>query len=225
MIMTAAVAPLSLFWIDETRAHRHVVEQQISSLRIVQELIVDAETGQRGFIIAGNEVFLQPYYVAISSLPTELRRLKIAYAGDPPNEIKKADDLISQTQIKLENLAETIKLRKEHGYKAVESIIATGHGKILMDQIRAMTADLLVGEEREVAVLDNELRSKGVAAVGFSVASTFLTMLLLSFMFKSMRRAILAQQTSASESMQFSKKLEESVHGLSQRWRFRFWVK
>nr|WP_019366678.1 CHASE3 domain-containing protein [Pseudomonas luteola] len=58
MILTAAVAPLNLFWVNDTRQERNVVQMQIESLRIVQELVIDAETGQRGYVITGNEVFI-----------------------------------------------------------------------------------------------------------------------------------------------------------------------
>lgn len=118
MILTAAVAPLSLFWVNDTRQERNVVQKQIESLRIVQELVVDAETGQRGYVITGNEVFLRPYYVSLSSLPNELKRLKSVYAGDVLDQTEKVDVLIKHAQLKLEDLARTITLRHEQGYAA-----------------------------------------------------------------------------------------------------------
>jgi diguanylate cyclase (GGDEF)-like protein len=217
MILTASVAPLSLFWINDTRSERNVVQQQIESLRIVQELLVDAETGQRGYVITGNEVFLRPYYVSLTSLPFELKKLKAAYVGDLADQVKKSDDLIGYAHLKLNDLAKTIKLRHEQGYAAVEPVISSGRGKDLMDNIRDSTGELIFGEQQELAVLDRELTKKGIAAVGFSLASTLLTMLLLSFMFRSMRKAMQAQDASAGQLKLFSKQLEESIQELSQR--------
>src|SRR5690348_9577725 len=41
-------------WVDHTH-------QVISSLRKVQALVADAETGQRGYLITGDKLFLRPY--------------------------------------------------------------------------------------------------------------------------------------------------------------------
>lgn len=179
--------------------------------------MVDAETGQRGYVITGNEVFLRPYYVSLSSLPNELKRLKSVYAGDVLDQTEKVDVLIKHAQLKLEDLARTITLRHEQGYAAVEAIIRTGHGKDLMENVRNVVGELIFGEQQELAALDNKLGEKSIAAVGFSLISTLLTMLLLSFMFRSMRNAILAQENSANDSQLISRKLEESVRELSQR--------
>jgi methyl-accepting chemotaxis protein len=66
--VTAAVAPLSLGWVNEAREKRLQAEEQLASLQRVQGLLVDAEAGQRGYVITGQESFLYPYRVAASAL-------------------------------------------------------------------------------------------------------------------------------------------------------------
>jgi CHASE3 domain sensor protein len=51
----------------------------------VQSLLVDAETGQRGYALTGNEAILQPYYIAGSQLPTALKNLRLDYEDDFPS--------------------------------------------------------------------------------------------------------------------------------------------
>jgi CHASE3 domain sensor protein len=72
MCITAAVPPLSLGWVNETRRARELVDRQIQSLRRVESLVVDAETGQRGYIVTGREDFLDPYNMAMAELPPEI---------------------------------------------------------------------------------------------------------------------------------------------------------
>jgi CHASE3 domain sensor protein len=92
MAVTAAVGPFTLFWTDDTRTQRNVVERQINNIRYVQSLLVDAETGQRGYALTGKEAILQPYYIAGSQLPTALKNLRLEYQNDYPAEIAQVED-------------------------------------------------------------------------------------------------------------------------------------
>src|SRR6185436_5384784 len=55
----------SLISNDERVAHTHQVRRQLAAL-LVQ--LVNAETGQRGFVITGKEEFLEPYNAAIGTI-------------------------------------------------------------------------------------------------------------------------------------------------------------
>ena len=47
---------------EEITTHDIIV---LENAQLLQKYIVDAETGQRGFIITGDEQFLEPYYLGI----------------------------------------------------------------------------------------------------------------------------------------------------------------
>ena len=53
--------------------HTNVVRQR---LNVFAADLVDAETGQRGFLLTGQEPFLEPYNQARASLPSELAMLR-----------------------------------------------------------------------------------------------------------------------------------------------------
>jgi CHASE3 domain sensor protein len=52
--------------------HREVIAQSAQLLSTLK----DAETGQRGFTITGDEKYLEPYNAAVARLPEELNTLK-----------------------------------------------------------------------------------------------------------------------------------------------------
>jgi diguanylate cyclase (GGDEF)-like protein len=197
MSITAAVGPVTLFWTNNTRMERNLVEHQLDSLRTVQSLLVDAETGQRGYVLTGKESFLQPYHVAASQLPLAIRQLHSAYEENSAEERVQVDSLITGAHLKMEHLDKVVKLRTDVGYNAAEAEIAGGHGKQLMDDVRDITSELTADETTKVARLDDRLQANLRLAVAISVATFLLTLALGRFIYVSMRRAIQRQTESA----------------------------
>jgi CHASE3 domain sensor protein len=103
MAVTAAVGPTTLFWTNETRLERNVVEAQIDRIRNAQSLLVDAETGERGYALTEKGDFLQPYYIAVSQLPSALKSLRVSYQGDPAEEIGRVRAFIKSVEDSLKS--------------------------------------------------------------------------------------------------------------------------
>lgn len=217
MSITAAVGPFTLLWTNQTRTERKVVEQQLDSLRSVQSLLVDAETGQRGYALTGKEIFLQPYYIAASQLPSALKSLHLSYEGDLPDEVAKVEDLIDHVRLNLSHLDTAIKVTKDKGYDASKTEIETGQGKQLMDYVRRVSGDLIADEILEVSALDEELQGNLIWAVVISALSFIVTLLLSRFIYVSMRKAVRSQTESATAALVSSKQLEGSLEQLVRR--------
>jgi diguanylate cyclase (GGDEF)-like protein len=217
MSITAAVGPFTLFWTDETRTERNLVEKQLDSIRSVQGLLVDAETGERGYALTGQETFLQPYFIAASQLPDALQRLRTSYRNDTPEEISKVEELIEHTVRKMSHLEMVVKLRSTQGAEPAVAEIATGTGKQLMDYVRSLSTELIMAEVEEVAALDNELSKNLIRAVAISFSSFLLTLILSRFIYVSMRRTIKQQADSAAAALSSSTQLGQSLENLERR--------
>ena len=118
-------------------------------LDLVLTGLVDAETGERGFIITGQETYLEPYYQAIATIDPTINRAR-ALASDDATERADLDRVASQATIKLTELADAIRLRRESGFAAAQAVVVTNVGKRTMDGIRAVVARM---ETREDALL------------------------------------------------------------------------
>jgi CHASE3 domain sensor protein len=127
-----------------------------------QSAIVDAETGQRGYILTGEESFLEPYTKAISEIDSDLENLQ-RLTADNPNQQRRIALLKPLASAKLENLDQTITVRRDSGFEAAQEIISTGYGKRMMDDIRKITAEM-EGEERRLLKIRRRNRRPAPAA-------------------------------------------------------------
>ena len=140
---------------------RQVLEQIGSVLSVLQ----DAETGQQGYLLTGKAAYLQPYSDALGQISSRLDGLR-SLTSDSPEQQKRIADLRVLVGAKLDELRETIELRRTAGAAAALATVQTDSGKNLMDQIREGIATLRAAE---LALLDERERSLSNAAWGMVV--------------------------------------------------------
>lgn len=111
--------------------------------------LVDAETGQRGYLITGDDDYLGPYRAATEQLSTEVAKLRRLVAADP-DQLARLDRIAALTDGKLVEISSTIKVRRNEGFDAARTIVESNEGKDTMDRIRAEVGAM---RERESALL------------------------------------------------------------------------
>src|ERR1017187_4358120 len=132
----------------EAHAREQLRRDGITRLEQLESIVKDAETGQRGFIITGDESYLRPFNEASERLPGELEKLQgFPWIDINPDEIGRIGQLIQQ---EMGELRSTIEKRRSGGFAAVVPIIRAGSGKELMDNLRAEVARL---KERQLSAL------------------------------------------------------------------------
>src|SRR5579864_1591743 len=92
-------------------AHTHLVMEKIAG---VLSLLKDAETGQRGFVITGDDTFLEPYQTATGSVAQLVKDLR-ELTADNQNQQKRIDEAEPPMSSKLAELKRTIELRRSAG--------------------------------------------------------------------------------------------------------------
>jgi len=97
--------------------------------------LTDAETGERGFALTGDEAFLEPYLAARDGIVGQLRDLRRLTRLSAAQQ--RLDAVAPLIDAKLAELASVIALRRQNDLSAVLARIAEGRGKRLMDSIRA----------------------------------------------------------------------------------------
>jgi methyl-accepting chemotaxis protein len=128
-------------------AHAHQVRTELSAL--LSEL-KDAETGQRGYIITGEDSYLEPYRSALPAIKATIADLKTLTA-DIPDQQRRLAALTPLIEKKLSELQQTIDLRKTQGFDAALKVILTNEGKTTMDQIRGIVAE---ADQEQQALLE-----------------------------------------------------------------------
>ncbi|CAM4391815.1 diguanylate cyclase [Deinococcus marmoris] len=101
----------------------------------VMQHVVDMETGLRGYVIAGQPAFLEPYQAARTALPTELAILGGTSGGG--QHLGRVRTLIDrwQTEVALPEIAARQRSEAEAG-----ALVRTGAGKKILDAIRTEVA-------------------------------------------------------------------------------------
>ncbi|HKR87286.1 MAG TPA: CHASE3 domain-containing protein, partial [Phenylobacterium sp.] len=115
----------------------------------VFSLVQDVETGARGFMLTGEEVFLEPYDHARAKLPNEIAQLR-ASALHAPDRVH-ADRIDVLVRRKLQIAARHVALRREAAPQAAALSVRDGQGRKVMDEIRAELARWDAEEENELA--------------------------------------------------------------------------
>jgi methyl-accepting chemotaxis protein len=133
----------SLTQTNELVVHTHDVIEHITELL---SLAKDAETGQRGYIITGDEAYLEPYQTAITRLPPLIQQLR-QLTVDNVSQQRRLDSLEPLLAAKQAELKQTIDLRRKGDLAQTENMVRGGQGKNLMDNIRQLTTEM--GHEEE----------------------------------------------------------------------------
>ena len=154
------------------------------SLDKILTLVVDAEAGQRGFVITGQPGYLASYQAATASIQKQMGALQPFAVGDPALGALMAD-MRRRIGARLGELDLTIALRQRKGFDLTEEVIALGSGRAEMESLRATVASMAAHEtavlaEREASAkttyryaLVSELVS-GLAAVAALLGFAFL---------------------------------------------------
>jgi signal transduction histidine kinase/DNA-binding response OmpR family regulator len=134
----AAILSLAFWdWREFKTAGVRVQETQNSLLRLemILSTMKDAETGERGFLITGDDRYLEPYNDATKNIGQELANADILRLGK--TSLKDSFALLQQSiASKFAEMRQAIDLRRELGPEAAFAKIEQGEGKRIMDDIR-----------------------------------------------------------------------------------------
>ena len=154
--------------VTSERAARTQAERTATILRDVREALragLDAETGQRGYLLTGDALYLEPFTSGAERWPVTLRRLRSRL--DPIATSEQAnllDEMERLAEAKLAELGETIALTQAGRQDAALRLVTSDEGKELMGAYRVATARL---EAIEEAILQDALlrteRREGLA--------------------------------------------------------------
>lgn len=129
-------------------------------LEALMSHITDAETGQYGFIIAGEEAFLAPYTEALTQIDREFDGLLDSMQDNEPQRAR-LTELRPLLNERIERIANDINVRRTQGAEAAMARIQSGVGKKLHDRIRTRVNEL---KEAESVRLKEQIKASETSA-------------------------------------------------------------
>ncbi len=142
--------------VDANISLKSIIETRIAVQRL-KELAIDAETGQRGYLLTGKDEYLKPYTRATEEIETTLDLIRNKVSGDK-------DDLANLAAIsrllsrKLGEMELTILLRKNNQEVAWRSTLETDFGKEYMDSMRNAIETLLASVNNDIRVQQAQIQ-------------------------------------------------------------------
>ncbi|HVZ61229.1 MAG TPA: CHASE3 domain-containing protein, partial [Terriglobales bacterium] len=125
-------------------------QQALATFDRTITLLLNAETGQRGYLLTNDPAYLTPYNESIQEIQPTLDSLQKLTRLSPTQQarIPVLRELVGQ---KLDELNETIVLRRSHQIDQEKSLVFSGRGKVIMDNIRVVLKDMQREENASIA--------------------------------------------------------------------------
>jgi PAS domain S-box-containing protein len=172
-------------------------------------VLKDAETGQRGYLLTGEEAYLEPYNKALAEIRTELEDLRqMASDGElPEDQVEQFGRLTGQ---KLAELEETVQLRRDRGQEAALDLVRTGQGKQIMDKIRSMVATIEGAKEAQLVQTSRHLnRATKLRTMVFALTS-LMSLVLLGWIYQRISHEMARREAATRELVRERASLQES---------------
>ena len=152
---------------DATQHSEHVG----AGLASLRAHLVDAETGQRGYLLTGQAGYLDPYHGARDKVQQDLIGLDSLLTRDETSRGALGTLKVLATE-KLGELDSTVSLRQHVSANAALAIVLTDRGKVLMDSARSVVRTIDARENSlMVAGRDAEIRWSTYVLVGLLIGA------------------------------------------------------
>lgn len=178
-------------WVDHT-------EEVITKCETIIKLLIDAETGERGFLITNKEEYLSPYNDAITQIDGHLNGLE-ELAKDDPDQLRNALRLKTLSQERLTLLAQIINAKKKHMIDSINFSDKLSSGKKQMDEIRSLVRKMINKEKVLLVERKNKSASSVQQTILIIFGGTLLIFIIIIILFIFIRDAFSRQIKSKEE--------------------------
>lgn len=195
--------------ISDHSAESERSQQMQLAARELMLLMVDAETGQRGFLLTGRPDFLAIHNDAQRELPLAGDRLSAL--AQSPEEVDRVNALRALKRQRLAVMEQTIDLAREGRIGEAVQILRRGEGKALMDRMRNLVAELDQIEAARVDRRNSAARNATWAAMIVNAVSAVVIMALAVVSLLLIRRYVAEIQAARDSVDALNRGLESTV--------------
>ncbi|HEX3602517.1 MAG TPA: CHASE3 domain-containing protein, partial [Steroidobacteraceae bacterium] len=225
VVAAVIIALLSFQSLQQTSSTAADLTQSVEVLGRLEALlstIKDAETGQRGFLLTGEESYLAPYTDAKDALPNDLKSLR-ALLLNRPEQRRRLDALALLANLKMTELQTTVAVRRAGKVDAALAMVRSDRGKIYMDRIRSAGDEMEVAERQLIVTHEQESQKAATLSLAVTWGGSGVLLLLIAgaavvasrdFRSRQAQAWIRTGQMGLSEQMQGDQPLEKLGNNL-----------
>jgi signal transduction histidine kinase/ActR/RegA family two-component response regulator len=189
----ACFAIIIFAWIVISRErHLRQINLQVRTWRDIEMTtervmgsLLDAETGQRGYLLTQDTAYLGPFEKSRNDVLAMAIQLE-SYTGTAPDQLTRAQRLTALARLKLAELSRTVEMTRAGNTAAALAIVRTNRGRDLMEAIKSIATQ--IDAAAGVAAQNNRDRADQathnlvLSVIATSVASIGLLILLTYFL-------------------------------------------
>lgn len=167
----------------------HTQNTLLSTDRVLVDLL-NAETGQRGYILTNNEAFLAPFYKGMESLPKSIEQIRNQLEVTS-SQSTRIDSISSLVHARLSILGEIVDAKKA-GKEIDLSLLE--QGKVYMDSCRILIEDLIETESQLLEVRSRAMNVTSNYTSMFILIACFVSLIITFFFYKQIRNEFTARE-------------------------------
>ncbi|MEO5661595.1 MAG: CHASE3 domain-containing protein [Polaromonas sp.] len=211
----AVLATVFLIFINETSfqqsskaiANMEQAQQTRSAINRLIRQVLDAETGQRGYLLTGDARYLEPYKTAVGGIAQNLDLMRQLFTPHP-EELGDFDILTQHLSRKLSEMDLSVRMRKDGNEDGWKFVLTTDVGKEQMDAIREQSNKLSASSIIKMEQGHVQIR-KALQLSRIGIAITALVGLLAFYMYLMQTKALLTLGQREQQSLQRERDLLE----------------
>ena len=167
--------------------------------KLLQQML-DAETGQRGYLLTGDERYLEPYNAALADVNQNLDELR-SLTSTSPAELAEFSMMSRSMSRKLAEMDLTVRMRKNGQTDAWKFVITTDVGLQQMDAIREQANKLASASIQKLEQGEAQInRSLQLSRIGIAIMA--LAGLLAFYMYLKQTQSLLESGEGEKHSLQ-----------------------
>ncbi|HEY9812812.1 MAG TPA: CHASE3 domain-containing protein, partial [Candidatus Sericytochromatia bacterium] len=191
-------------------AHTHEVLEDLES---VISRLKDVETGQRGYVLTGNEAYLEPYSTAIPLIQEDLRQLR-SLTKENLQQLQRLARLEPLIGRRIDLLSDIVQLRKRQGFNAALQFLQTDKSRQAMDQVRSLVIEMQQEERSLLQVRSHKANILAQQTIFVSISGVVLSCAILGAIYYLINREI-AERKAAESSLQQERNFISAVNNTS----------
>ncbi|UQA60745.1 CHASE3 domain-containing protein [Polyangium aurulentum] len=124
-------------------------QQDLVELAGFLSALDEVETGQRGFVITGEDEFLAPYRAGKAVAAEKVGKLRSLHQDDPAQKAR-LDELEPLVAERLREIDRVLETRRQAGFEAAQQLVREGRKRGAMDRIRTLVGDLKAHAQADI---------------------------------------------------------------------------
>lgn len=181
-----------------------------SSILTIQSLAEECETGERGFLLTGDERYLTPYQQAKSRLPTEIDYARIL-TKDMGQFQPRAEYIISLTNALFGQAEKVLSTQQKLGFAEALSLFKTGDAQDNMDRLRKSVGELEVDLGKSLSQALDRQRNFSRYVFIFFIVGAIIMMSVLLWLYNALISYLHGTETAQAELEALNVELEERI--------------